>query len=206
MVSRSRTSRVARVQKGLTCPIWHIEVNILKKSIAMNDQILTPSWNRAKQKVRDFHRWHWPTWTSNWKRLGSTSGARLIFHRVIRKYQFSENSLWHGTIDSYCKWGIMISQACSKAVNTTALRENVWRNEDSRADWLLWTMRHRLVYLYGIGFTYPSGGRSTGQKSNEYWWSPAMTVNHRVAVYSHCQKWKYSIFASIHNQPSPASI
>ena len=50
-VSCSRTSRAARVQKGLTCPIGHIQ----QEDIAMNDNF-TPSQSRTKQKVRSIHR------------------------------------------------------------------------------------------------------------------------------------------------------
>ena len=54
-VSCSRTSRVARAQKGLTCPILSEYHHI---NIAMNGTILTPTWNRAKQKVRGINRCH----------------------------------------------------------------------------------------------------------------------------------------------------
>ena len=65
----------------------------------MMTQTLTPSWNRAKQKVRDFHRWHWPTWTSNWKRLGSTSvvcsSTRQVRVRVLSSIVWYVSTNFH---------------------------------------------------------------------------------------------------------------
>ena len=131
MVSCSRTSRVARAQKGLMCPIRHIEWVSLQD---LSDKMitLTPTWNRAKHKVRSIHRrWHR-------KKLGSVvdfeyvPGARLKYPPFVRWVSAFKV---HGQCNVFGKkqrsralfaisgWGIIFTQHLTKLVLIQKLEE-----------------------------------------------------------------------------------
>ena len=101
--SCSSTRRVARIQKGLTCPMKWASLDLKRNRVERLMIILTPKYERHKQKVNSLSVRHWKS-TSNRRtlvlqlllgeRVGKLGSSWLLFAYMISDSFACHDSSW----------------------------------------------------------------------------------------------------------------